>query len=138
MGHWNTNSLMSDQAADFSKVYILSLPAFMGTQVPASTDQRADHTCRVIGNRQMISIRGAANNNSTFTDPWANDMGIFGHDRPGMGSEYNATAAPYVPSKPVSAYYSTSSRHPTSWASQDLKTIFKDSGATLVINNTAT
>jgi hypothetical protein len=137
-GALDTNSLTADQAADFSKVYILSLPAFTWIQVPVSADQRAAHNCRVIGNRQMISIGGAVNNNSIFIDPWPNGMGIFDMTELTWGSTYNATAAPYVPSKPVSAYYSSSSRYPTAWASQDLKTIFKDTGTTTVTNTTST
>jgi hypothetical protein len=98
---------------------------------------RSAHTCKTIGNRQMISIGGDVNGNWTFTDPWANGLGIFDMTTLTWGSNYDAKAAPYVPSKPVATYYNTSSRFPSSWASQDLKAIFKDTGTTSV-NTTKT
>jgi hypothetical protein len=132
----DTHDLTADQATDFSKVYILSLPAFTWIQVTTeSAYQRAAHTCRTIGNRQMISIGGVVNANSTFTDPWANGLGIFDMTGLTWTSNYDATTAPYVPSKPVAAYYNSSSRYPSAWASQDLKAIFQDTGATTVTTN---
>lgn len=83
----------------------------------------------------MISIGGVVKNNETFTDPWANGLGIFDMTTLTWGSSYDAKAAPYAPSKPVVAYYNSSSRYPTAWASQDLKTIFNDDGATSVNTN---
>ena len=80
----------------------------------------------------MVSIGGIVNNNSTFTDPWTNGLGIFDMTELTWGFNYDATAAPYVPSKAVTAYYNSSSRYPSSWANADLKTIFKDTGATTV------
>ncbi|PMD34733.1 hypothetical protein L207DRAFT_516883 [Hyaloscypha variabilis F] len=132
-GTLNTNDLTADQAVDFGKVYILSLPAFTWIQAPdVSATQRSAHSCRTIGNRQMVSIGGIVNNNSTFTDPWTNGLGIFDMTELTWGFNYDATAAPYVPSKAVTAYYNSSSRYPSSWANSDLKTIFKDTGATTV------
>jgi hypothetical protein len=55
-------------------------------------------------------------------------LGIFDLTALKWGSNYDAKAEPYVPSNLVTAYYNSSSRYPSAWASQDLKAIFNDAG----------
>jgi hypothetical protein len=123
---------------DFSLVYILTLPAFEWIQVPGNGTQRAGHKCRVIGNRQMISIGGVTQNNYNATDPWVNTLGIFDMTELTWGFNYDSGAAAYSPSQNIVDYYANSSnRYPASWSDPALKTIFETVTTSPTPTNTA-
>ncbi|KUJ15175.1 uncharacterized protein LY89DRAFT_783377 [Mollisia scopiformis] len=121
----------SDTATALAKVYILTLPAFHWIEAPAAAPiWRADHTCSVIGNRQMISIGGYQDPMTLQdqpTDVWANGMGIFDMTDLTWTEAYDSSAAAYQPSTLVTQYYSGSGRYPASWVDPKLADIFEKS-----------
>ena len=83
----------------------------MWFQVPYnSAFPRMDHTCEVIGKRQMIVVGGIiAPFDSSKTwhdpDPFAQGLGIFDMTDLTWMSSYDANAAPYVTPEIVKDWY---------------------------------
>lgn len=54
--------------AGLDKVYILCLPSFLWFKANyTSPDPRTDHTCSIVGNRQMLSIGGLSITAASFS-----------------------------------------------------------------------
>ena len=78
----------------------------------------------------MLSIGGIQDEDwQTFTDPWANGLGIFDLTALNWTNAYNHTADPYEPSSLVTNYYSSNARYPKSWADPALQVIFETNSA---------
>ena len=113
-----TGSPADNATADaLSTVYILTLPAFAWIETSAVAPiYRADHTCSVIGNRQMISIGGVPDrypNADNWTDPW-NGLQILDMTELVWTDTFKSGAAAYEPPTPVTEYYKTNSWYPAS------------------------
>ncbi|KAF4838027.1 Kelch repeat-containing protein [Colletotrichum tropicale] len=125
-GGWRTQErVFSDP------VYVLSLPGFRFFQASGGATanlKRIDHTCVVVGNRQMLSIGGLASLESgeawTVQDPWPNGMGIFDMTEMRWKDDYNADAAKYESPSVVQQWYSDGGQNNVSWTTEDLKTLF--------------
>ena len=112
----------------YLNVYVLSLPAFVWFQTPATTTiRRCSHTCTIIGNRQMISIGGrppsTLNVFGADQDPWASGIGVL--DMTGLywKDHYDAAAEPYQRPEIVMNYYNQSYVEPT-WSDPALASLF--------------
>ncbi|KAG9228397.1 hypothetical protein BJ875DRAFT_500766 [Amylocarpus encephaloides] len=111
---------------ELGSVYILTLPAFKWVRAtpPAKTSRQA-HRCEVIGNRQMISLGGLIENNSSLTDPWPNGLGIFDMSELAWKDTYKADADPYKRSSIVDTIYQNgSNKYPYRWGDDTLQPIF--------------
>jgi hypothetical protein len=128
---------------ELQTVYILTLPAFHWLVAPnMAPTGRFDHTCSLIGNRQMLSIGGVYPTQEwqvwpMWTDPWANGLGIFDLTALNWTNAYNHTAASYKPSGLVTSYYSNNSRYP-SWSDSALQTIFESDNGTVSATSSPT
>ena len=58
------------------------------------------------------------------TDIYAGGLKVFDMTTLNWTNYYNASAAPYVPSDPVMAYYEFKSRYPPEWNNQELGKLF--------------
>lgn len=84
-------------------VWILSLPSFHWIQVDtAAAPWRSDHSCVLIGNRQMLSVGGNQDGNNTaaadwknWTDWWTNGLQIFDLTSVTWKTGYDPNAAAY-------------------------------------------
>ncbi|KAH0558554.1 hypothetical protein GP486_004787, partial [Trichoglossum hirsutum] len=95
--------------ADFTQVFILSLPSFVWFRVSNSTSQfRSNHDCQLVGGRQMLVIGGRDPSTlvlGSISDNWKNGLGIFDMTDLEWTSGYDAHAAAYVPPQMVKQYY---------------------------------
>lgn len=119
---------MADNA-ERDEVYILSLPAFAWFKANyTSVDPRIYHTCHVIGN-QMLSIGGLNPSFASFaaamndTDLFWEGIKVFDMTALEWTNYYNASSAPYIPSKIVSDYYGGELKYP-SWSLPAVETLF--------------
>ena len=124
-------SSLQDINAGFDEVYVLSLPSFVWFKANyTSSDPRIQHTCNIIGERQMLSIGGfdprAASLSAAYndTDPYWEGMKVFDLTELQWTNYFNANAAPYVAPSAVAAHYAAGSRYPSTWSSSDLENLF--------------
>jgi hypothetical protein len=127
-GQQSETGMSSASQSEMGQVYILTLPAFRWINTNISTIFRDAHQCEVVGNRQMLSIGGMRGwvgtpDNRTMADAWPNGLGVFDMTDLRWTNAYDATAKPYVPSKPVSDFYAKGARYPT-WSNNELAKIF--------------
>lgn len=125
----------SSTSTDLATVYILTLPAFHWVKTSAvAPTWRADQTCSVIGNRQMISIGGVRDPGSGLIetvvppppfDPWTNGMQILDMSDLSWTEDYNPSAAPYQSPDVIAAFYDSNDRYPASWVDSGLQAIFQ-------------
>lgn len=106
-GGWGVSDGTDD--TDSSNVYILMLPAFRWIRVTGSAPSRADSSCQLVGNRQMLSVGGW---DTTFTadvtaETWPYGLGLFDITALSWSTNYDAKAEPYVRSDVVSSFYAT-------------------------------
>ena len=130
-GDWKGSSAALKGIAGMDEVYILSLPSFVWFKANyTSSDPRAQHTCNIVGNRQMLSIGGYNPSNTSFsaaindTDPFWEGIKIFDLTALRWTNYYNASAAPYTAPTAVAAHYAAGSRYPSAWSSDGLKNLF--------------
>ncbi|KAL6721484.1 hypothetical protein ACLMJK_000588 [Lecanora helva] len=129
-------------------VYVLSLPAFhWEKQNVASQLGRYQHTCNVIGRRQMVVVGGRITNGTELTpitltslngfpslpDPWEQGLGIFDLSSMEWREGYDADAAPYVTPTVIKNYYHENGRYPAVWSNPIIKDWF---GPTVSARNT--
>ena len=113
------------------EVYVLSLPSFVWFKANyTSSDPRAQHTCNIAGNRQMLSIGGYNPSATSFsaaindTDPYWEGIKVFDLTALQWTNYYNASAAPYTAPTAVATHYAAGSRYPSAWSSDGLKHLF--------------
>jgi hypothetical protein len=120
-------------ADDFRNVHILTVPAFQWLQAPnQSPIRRQAHTCKIIGNRQMLSIGGTQESNKD--EPWANGLGIFDMTKLDWTNTYDAAAPAYERPILVSQFYANNSRYPIEWGDPELESIFTSPNGTATTN----
>lgn len=118
-------------------VYVLSLPSFNWQKQDGMPDYgRYQHSCNVVGNRQMVVVGGQvvlrdelseSDTLSQSPDPWPKGIGIFDLSRMAWQSSYDASAEPYVTPDMVKAYTSKH-RFPAQWSSPTVEKWFLKSG----------
>lgn len=101
-------------------VYVLSLPGFVWKRVtPDASTARYQHTCEVVGNRQILSIGGSsATVNDPILgfadkDPNAQGLAVFDMTDLEWKTSYDAKAAPYVSADVVQQWYEDAYVFPT-------------------------
>lgn len=126
----STNStwdLSHPDDAGYRSVYALSLPAFRWFKSPEDSNvRRAEHSCQVVGNRQMLVIGGSFPSDPAgiaAEDPWPNGLGVFDMTAFAWSGLYNATAEAYSQSSVIRNYYTSSYRAPE-WDDSTLAAIF--------------
>lgn len=115
--------------AECDEVYVLSLPAFVWFKVNrTSVDSRIYHTCHIVGN-QMLSIEvldpSFAQTFSAMndTDPFWEGIRIFDMTALEWTNYYNASSAPYIPSKTILDYGGGELKYP-SWSLPAAENLF--------------
>ncbi|KAK5189088.1 hypothetical protein LTR92_010941 [Exophiala xenobiotica] len=112
---------------DYLNVYTLSIPAFRWFKSTASDQvRRADHSCQLIGNKQMLVIGGTQPSNPSgiaAVEPWPNGLGIFDISNFTWADSYDPEASPYDQPAVVRNYYSTEYQSPV-WGSPQLQADF--------------
>ncbi|KAK5465541.1 hypothetical protein LTS15_002104, partial [Exophiala xenobiotica] len=112
---------------DYLNVYTLSIPAFRWFKSTASDQvRRADHSCQLIGNKQMLVIGGTQPSNPSgiaAVEPWPNGLGIFDISNFTWADSYDPEAPPYEQPAVVRNYYSTEYQSPV-WGSPQLQADF--------------
>jgi hypothetical protein len=80
----------------FDDIYILSLPSFTWVQMYSGNSPRWGHTCHLVAKRQLLTVGGNLNSNTTKGCDWeTKGVGIMDLSTKTWGSVYNAYAAPY-------------------------------------------
>ena len=104
------------------EVFVLSIPSFNWQKADYTPSHpRVDHSCNVIGNRQMVVIGGQnpASDNGTALletpDVWANGIGVFEMTKMEWNARYNASAAEYVTPKKVKSWIRQNGPYPATW-----------------------
>ena len=117
--------------AQRDEVYILTLPAFVWFKANyTSVDPRIYHTCHVVG-CQMLSIGGLnpsidkLPNAMNDTDLFWEGIKVFDMTALKWTNYYNASTAPYLPSKTISDYYGGGLKYP-SWSLPAVESLFVD------------
>jgi hypothetical protein len=97
------------------EVYVLSIPGFVWFMLsaPGAAPARYKHTCEVIGGRQLLSIGGLDNPQSsanedldyTIPDPFTQGIGIFDMTAAAWKNGYDADALPYQTPQIVKEWY---------------------------------
>jgi hypothetical protein len=126
----STNSTY-DQAnandTDYLNVYALSIPAFRWFKSTDSDQvRRAQHSCQLIGNKQMLVIGGTQPSNPlgiAAVEPWPNGLGIFDMSNFTWADSYDPQAPPYEQPEVVRSYYSTEYQSPV-WGAPQLENDF--------------
>ena len=104
------------------EVFVLSLPSFNWQKADYTPSHpRVDHSCNVIGNRQMVVIGGvnpASDNGTALSetpDIWDNGIGVFEMTKMVWNERYNASAAEYVTPKVVKSWIKQNGPYPSTW-----------------------
>ena len=115
--------------AQRDEVYVLSLPGFVWFKADyTSVDPRIYHTCHVVGN-QMLSIGGLKPSLAKIstavndTDLFWEGIKVFDMTALEWTNYYNASSAPYNPSKVISDYYGGELGFP-SWSLPAVENLF--------------
>jgi hypothetical protein len=126
----STNSTYDQDHAsdpDYLNVFTLSIPAFRWFKSPNSDQvRRADHSCQLIGNKQMLVIGGTQPSDPlgiAAADPWPNGIGIFDMSAFAWSNSYDPLAAEYEQPEAVRDYYSYEYQAPI-WNSPELEAAF--------------
>ena len=103
-------ALSGSKAMTQGKVKSISSDA-ESTNTFESAYNRTMHTCKLAGNRRMLSVGGIdpskANPQSlNNSDPWPQGLGIFDMVELQWTGSYDATALPYTPADAVKEWYS--------------------------------
>lgn len=91
----------------FNDLYVLTIPGFVWFQVTSDEQStRVEHTCEVIGRRQMAVIGGLSNPSSWIDpDPFTQGLGVFDMSNMTWSSSYSANADAYETPEPVKSWY---------------------------------
>ncbi|OBT74650.1 hypothetical protein VF21_06409 [Pseudogymnoascus sp. 05NY08] len=147
----DVGSSNSAAVATLSKVYILTLPAFLWLEVPTSASTwRNNHKCQKIGEksisqhnqRQMISVGGDQHPSgidwSSYVDSWNSAMKIFDLTALTWSDSYNPDAKAYTRPDMVDRFYSGNSAFPSTWGDAALNSIFNKSVTATTPKTTST
>jgi hypothetical protein len=123
----STFDLSHPNDTDYLNVFTLSLPAFRWFKSTDSDQvRRADHSCQLIGNKQMLVIGGTQPSNSlgiAAVEPWPNGLGIFDMSAFAWSQSYDPFAAAYEQPELVRDYYTYDYQAPV-WDSAELEPVF--------------
>jgi Kelch motif len=120
-----------EQNIALDEVFVLSLPAFnwqKADYTPAFP--RVDHSCNVIGKRQMVVIGGqnpaTANGTALIETPdiWSSGIGIFDMTTMDWSDQYDASAADYVTPEKVKSWIQQNGPYPSTWDDPTVKGYF--------------
>ena len=115
---------------DLDQIFVLSLPSFQWYQADyPPVNARFEHSCNVIGQRQMLIVGGASSKvswdfNGNNTDPWTKGLNIFDMSAMAWSDGYNANAEAYVTSDMVNAGIQKNGKYPTTWNDPSVKALF--------------
>src|ERR1700761_980218 len=85
------------EAKIYDDVYILTLPTFRWIKLFQGDSPRFGHTCHLVGSRQLLTVGGIDNFNTTKKCDWeAKSVAILDLSSKTWGSVYNANAPPYT------------------------------------------
>ncbi|KAH7311625.1 hypothetical protein B0I35DRAFT_411798 [Stachybotrys elegans] len=113
---------------DYRDIYVLSLPGFVWSQ-PANINSvpRSEHTCAVVGNRQLLSWGGLDFNDDDgwrSHDPFPQGLGIFDMSALEWSNEYDAEARPYEAHQRIRSWYDDGGMDNVQWSSSDVEQLF--------------
>lgn len=118
-------------------VYVLSLPSFHWQKQQYTPDYgRYQHSCNVVGNRQMVVVGGLiVPSNAPYgsvgtiraPDPWPQGLGIFDLSAMEWSASYNPDAASYVTPTSVKEHIAQNGRYPSKWSDPMVETWLKES-----------
>jgi hypothetical protein len=96
--------------SDYSDMYTLSLPGFRWTRVSGlDNEARAEHTCAVVGKRQLLSWGGNNDNRKEgrweAKDTFPQGIGIFDMTELKWKGEYDPLAEEYESHSSIKSWY---------------------------------
>jgi hypothetical protein len=113
------------------EIYVLSLPGFVWKRVtPGSSTARYQHSCEVVGNRQLLSVGGSSAEvqdpiyGFADPDPNAQGLGIFDLTDLEWKDGYDANAALYESADEIQQWYQQAGPRSVHWASDELRALF--------------
>lgn len=136
-GEPQASSTEADQERNMAldEVFVLSLPSFnwqKANYIPSHP--RVDHSCNIIGKRQMVVVGGinpASDNGTALSktpDIWPNGIGIFDMTAMEWSDRYVASADAYVTPKAVKDYIKKNGQYPSTWDDPTVEQYFVSSG----------
>ena len=117
------------------EVSVLTLPGFYWSKATYTAKHpRMEHSCNVVGQRQMLVIGGVdpsrANISDYLKDPWSQGIGIFDLTDMSWKDGYDADAEAYTSPETIKSYYNEHGMEPkTGWDSSDVQAIFNGTDA---------
>jgi len=125
--------ITTDSYKSSDEVYVLSLPGFVffKASAPEFSSKRADHTCVLVGRRQLLSVGGIDTDllfpkNFLDPDPWTNGLGVFDLTSLAWQDRYNVQAASYQPHAAVNEWYSKDGMASVKWSSDAVRKLFTE------------
>ncbi|KAK4447782.1 hypothetical protein QBC34DRAFT_124036 [Podospora aff. communis PSN243] len=112
----------------YHDAYILSLPGFVWTKLPAPNyGARAYHSCVAVGKRQILSIGGMR---TTGTDKDRAPQGLLLFDMTEWRwmDVYDTTLGAYERHKNITAWYAEGGLEKVQWSSDEVKGMFVNEG----------
>ncbi|KAK0723587.1 hypothetical protein B0T26DRAFT_643998 [Lasiosphaeria miniovina] len=130
----------ADKNLALDDVYVLSLPGFVWTKAAATSpgQPRSQHTCVVVGKRQLLVVGGANYNIPSGRwqdpDPFPQGLGLFDMTDLTWSKEgqYKADAEPYQSPNAVKDWYSKTDLSTLSWSSSEVKELFVTASGAVV------
>jgi hypothetical protein len=120
----------SPSTSTYNDMYVLSLPGFVFFKItaPAAT-RRADHTCVLVGKRQMLSIGGTDGSlgfpgSLTNKDPWKQGLGVFDLTSLQWTSRYDPDPPNYESPAMVKDWYAQGGLASVTWTNNEVKELF--------------
>ncbi|OAQ61711.1 kelch repeat protein [Pochonia chlamydosporia 170] len=109
----------------FSDTYVLTIPGFHWINTGLSGSNRIDHTCTVVGNRQMLISGGIPLEwDWKPTDPWVSALGIVDMTSLQWSDSYDAKAAEYDSPQKIKDWYNNGNLASVSWSTPEVKELF--------------
>lgn len=111
------------------EVFVLSLPGFVLFKAPGRSTKRSEHSCVVVGKRQLLSVGGSDGSlgfpgSLLDPDPWKQGLGVFDMMRMAWSDGYRADAEAYESPAIVREWYAQGGLKSVVWSSPEVERLF--------------